>query len=155
MRKLLASTAAGLALFGGSVAVAATGIVGVAGAQDNGSTQTQPADGTARKGDGQHRRHLAKRVVTNIAEVLGMQPRDLLTELKTGKTVAQVANERGIETQSLIDQLVAKVNAKVDEAVANGKLSAERAAQIKQKAPERITKLVDTPLPDRATDAPS
>jgi len=145
MRKFIASSLAGLTLFGGSVAIAA-GFAGTASAQDN-SAQSTPDQGEGRVGNRQQRRHVAKAAIKTAAETIGIDVTDLLTELRGGKSVAQVATEHGVDPQTVIDALVAKANTRIDEAVTNGKLTAERAATLKTKVAERITTMVNK-VPD-------
>ena len=147
MRKLLATTAAGLTLFGGSIAVAATGLTGMTSAQ-SGTTAEAPAAGQK---DAHHgRRHLAKEALKEVAKDLNMAPKDLLAQLRSGKTINQVAQEQGVPSQTIVDDLVGKVDARVDKAVAEGKISQEQGDKIKAKAPERIAKLLDRQLPAKA-----
>ena len=147
MRKLIASAAIGTVLVGGAASLTLP-----AYAQDSGQGQTRqgPTQGQGQgndqgKGkDNQNRRHrLAKAAIKTAADTIGIQPKDLLTELKAGKSVADVAAEHGKTGQQVVDAIVAKINAKVDEAAAAGKLPADKAADIKAKAPERVTKMVN------------
>lgn len=75
-----------------------------------------------------------------IAGVLGMDVEMLRSELASGKTVAEIAGDK---TQAVIDALVAEANAKIDEAVANGRLTQEQADALKTATAERITKFVN------------
>ena len=78
-----------------------------------------------------------------VAKQLGMEPKDLLTELKAGKSIADVATAKGVDPQAVIDSLVAASSTRIDEAVKNGKLDQAKADAMKQKLPERIKALVD------------
>ena len=69
--------------------------------------------------------------------------------LKDGQSIAEVATSHDVEPQAVIDAIVAATNTKVDAAVAAGKLDADRAATIKEKAPERVAKLVNGKLTDK------
>jgi polyhydroxyalkanoate synthesis regulator phasin len=77
------------------------------------------------------------------AEALGMTTDELKVELKAGKSIADVARARGIDPQTVIDAIVASVDAKIDQAVADGKMSADRAEAAKAKVRERITEMVN------------
>lgn len=149
MRKLLATTAAGLTLFGGSIAVAAAGLTGVASAQSSTPTASAPAE-AGQKGAHAGRRHAAKEAFKEVAKDLNMAPKDLLAELRSGKTINQVAQEQGVAPQTIVDDLVGKVDARVDKAVSEGKLTQEQGDKIKAKAPERIATLMDRQLPAKA-----
>jgi hypothetical protein len=145
MRKFLATTAAGLALAAGSIAVATLSPIGTALAQDGTqtapTTQSQPADGQR---DHKHlRRIVARAGIKDAAGVIGIEPQELVTALRGGQSIAQVATAHGVDPQAVIDKLVADASARIDQGVANGKLSAEKAAEIKGKLPERVTKAVN------------
>ena len=66
-----------------------------------------------------------------------------MTELKSGKSVAQVAGEHGVSTQTVVNALVGAADAKVDQAVTNQKLTSAEAAKIKAALPTYITKAVN------------
>jgi len=48
------------------------------------------------------------------AEKLGMELADLLTELQNGKTIAALAEEKGTDTQTIVDAYLAQVQEKLD-----------------------------------------
>jgi polyhydroxyalkanoate synthesis regulator phasin len=79
-----------------------------------------------------------------IAGVLGTDVETLRSQLAEGKTIAEIAGDK---TQAVIDALVAEANAKVDEAVANGRLTQEQADQLKTKTAEMISKFVNEGRP--------
>lgn len=83
---------------------------------------------------------VAHNVLATVAAVLGTDEATLKTQLQDGSTIADVAGDK---TQAVIDALVAEANAKIDEAVANGSISQERADQMKANTVERITTLVN------------
>lgn len=136
------STAAGLAILTGTLGVAALG-TGIAGAQDNGTNQ-RPAAGQDAQGNRQAmRRHLAKAVVKDASETIGISTGDLVSSLRQGQSIAQVAEAHGVDPQAVIDSLVAKASTRIDQAVSEGKISAEKGAELKAKLPERVTNLVN------------
>lgn len=61
---------------------------------------------------------------------LGMTADEFWTELRSGKSVAQVAQERGKSRQEVSDFLTAKVKERLDQAVADGKITREKADQM-------------------------
>lgn len=77
------------------------------------------------------------------AQALGLTTDELKTELRAGKSIADIARERGIDPQTVIDALAGSVDTKIDQAVADGKIPADRAADAKAKARERITEMVN------------
>jgi len=143
MRKFIATTAAGLALATGAVALTTFSPIMSAGAQTTTPTvQTQTADPSGKPGHPKLR-HLAKAAVKDAAGVIGIEPKELLSDLKAGQSIAEVATAHGVDPQTVIDKLVTDASARVDQAVTNGKLTAEQAAKIKAALPDRVTKLVN------------
>lgn len=75
---------------------------------------------------------------------LGITADDLRTKLQSGQTLAQVANATsGKSRDGLIQALVADANAKIDQALKDGKISADQAAQQKATVTARVTAQVD------------
>jgi transposase-like protein len=132
MKKLIAGvTVAGLVV---------TGTAGVAYAADSGSGSPAPTEQGAQR----HRR--AGAVVGVAATAIGIDRAELVKGVRDGKSVADIAKEHGVEAQTVEDALVAAGTKRVDTAVANGRIDADRAATIKDKLPQRAEKLVETPL---------
>jgi ribosomal protein S20 len=77
------------------------------------------------------------------AEALGVSEEDLREQLRDGKTLAQVAEDRNVDKQKVIDAMVAEATARIDQAVQEGDLTAEEAKERKANLEERITTLVD------------
>ena len=119
MRKFLATTAAGLALATGTVALATFSPISSAFAQTaTPTTQAAPAaDPSAKADHPKLRRLVAKAGVKDAAGVIGITPKELLTDLKGGQSIAEVATAHGIAPQTVIDKLVTDASTRVDEAV--------------------------------------
>jgi polyhydroxyalkanoate synthesis regulator phasin len=84
-----------------------------------------------------------------LAGVLGIDTETLRVELRAGKTVAEIAAEQGVEVQTVIDALVAEADTRLDQAVQNGRLTEEEAADKLIEITERITDRVNNGRPDR------
>lgn len=82
--------------------------------------------------------------LAEIAKSIGITEDQLKSELKSGKSIAEVAQAHGVEPQKVINDLVAAATKKIDEAVASGKLPADRAAKLKEQLSDRITKMVNS-----------
>ena len=84
--------------------------------------------------------------VTQAASVyLGLGQRDLMLQLRSGKSIADIANglsAQGKSSADLIARLVKMANDKVDAAVAAKKLTPEQAATLKPKIATEITAIV-------------
>lgn len=75
---------------------------------------------------------------------LGIAQADLMTRLRAGETLAAIANATaGKSRDGLVAALVTAANAAIDKAVADGKLAADRAAELKAKIAEQTARLVD------------
>lgn len=87
--------------------------------------------------------HAERRGLMTAAEAIGIEPRELADALRGGSTIAQVAQDHGVEVQTVIDAMVADASERLDRAVANGRLSEEEAAQRLAELTERITERVN------------
>ena len=65
--------------------------------------------------------------MTDIAELLDMTPDQVWAERVLGKTIADLAKEKGVGAQTLVDALVASQKTMVDQAVTNGRLTQAQA----------------------------
>lgn len=78
------------------------------------------------------------------ATYLGISQSDLLSQLRSGKTLAQVANATsGKSAGGLVDALVADANAHLAQAVKDGRLAQAQADRMQQDLKERITDRVN------------
>lgn len=76
------------------------------------------------------------------ATALGMTEADLMTELKDGKSIADVASAKGVEVDTVIDALYADMKAHIDAHVSEGKLTQEQADARLADAKTRISTMV-------------
>lgn len=86
-------------------------------------------------------------VVNSAAEALDMEAKDLAAELRQGKTLAQVAEERGVSLDDLESGMLEAAEARLDQAVSDGKLTQERAERILQGLSNRIDEMVTRAVP--------
>ena len=78
-----------------------------------------------------------------VADILGMTPQDLRTELQAGKSLAQVAEAKGISRDTLKAKLLEAHKTRIDAAVAAGKLTAEQAQTMTERASAHIDQMLD------------
>ncbi len=88
------------------------------------------------------------------AEALGMTADELKTELRDGTTVKELAEEKDVELSKVIGALVAAANERIDQAVENGRISEERAEEMKGNVSERITAFVNGERPEAGFGRP-
>ncbi len=81
--------------------------------------------------------------VEAAATVLGMEPEDLLSELKEGSTLAQVAEEQGMPLDEFTAAMLAQVQQQLDALVVEGKLTQEQADAIYERIENNIDRVVN------------
>jgi len=102
--------------------------------------------------------------VETAAEALGLTKEELRTELREGNTLAEIAEAEGVQTQVLVDALVASATERVEQSVTDERITRERADEIIAALPERIATFVEEGFagrgwggrggPDGTEDAP-
>ena len=75
----------------------------------------------------------------SLASSLGTNADDLKASLKAGQSIADIAAANGVDVQGIIDEMVAQATTRIDEAVANERIDADKAAELKANVEERIT----------------
>jgi uncharacterized protein YidB (DUF937 family) len=144
--KVIASTLAGVALLGGTVAFALGGsaVAGAATTATSAVTQTvNPGGGGGRAWLKAHRKEIRAEAGKTVASTIGISTDELKQDLKNGQSVAEIATAHGVDPQTVATALVTKVDGAVDKAVTDGKLSQTRADTIKAKAPTVIDKAIN------------
>jgi polyhydroxyalkanoate synthesis regulator phasin len=88
------------------------------------------------------------------ATALGITADELRTEVEGGKTIAQVASDKGVDVQSVIDAMVAQAKTHLDEEVASGEHTQAEADQKLADLTQRITDSVNNGMPARGDHGP-
>lgn len=145
-KKLIATGALGASVLAGSVALAATGVVGPAGAQTPTAESMLTQEGGRDQGwfhrFREHRREVRRQVAQLTADTIGISREQLRQELASGKSIAQVATDNGVDPSVVAEALVTDANARLDQAVADGKVDEERAAKVEARIPQAVDKLL-------------
>src|SRR5437867_3893333 len=82
--------------------------------------------------------------VSVARDYLGVPATDLGTALRSGKSLGEIADSiPGKNRQGLINAMTAAANAKINEAAAENKITAEQAATLNANVVAAVTKLVD------------
>lgn len=88
--------------------------------------------------------HFEGRPFAAASDYLGVAEADLMTRIRAGETLAAIANATaGKSRDGLAAALVTAANAAIDKAVADGKLPADRAAELKSRIAEHTARFVD------------
>ena len=82
-----------------------------------------------------------------VATYLGMTPAQLQTELRAGKSLAQIATEHGKTVAGLKSAILAAVKTRLDKAVASGRLSAAQEQTILDRLSAHLDQLVNRTRP--------
>lgn len=172
MRRTIAATAAAFTILGGALVVATVGGASPAVAQEIEGTEEAPAtlddilsdlvaegvisqeqadavsDAIAERGGHRHGRFgRGGKHLDLIAETIGIEADDLRAALEDGQTIGEVAADNGVDASVVVDALVAEMETKLDEAVTDGRLTEEQAAERLAGAADRAQALVDGELP--------
>ncbi len=138
IKKALAGTVAALTLGVGGVALAAPALSAGAATPSAETSKAKP------EGQRHHRRHrVLKAAIVSSAKTIGITPKELVGELKAGKSVAEVATAHGVAPQTVINNLVKGGTARIDAAEKAGKITAERAAKAKERLPKAAERFVN------------
>ncbi|HVE46205.1 MAG TPA: hypothetical protein VNA57_05620 [Acidimicrobiales bacterium] len=140
---------------GAAVALILAGL-GVAGAQTGSSSTTPgptaPAAGAQADkpaGVAGHHRHrkghhlAAHKGLAAVAGTIGISEADLMTALRSGQSIADVARSKNVDVQKVVDALVAEARKHMAEKVAAGGLTQAQADQRLATLTERISAFVN------------
>ena len=81
----------------------------------------------------------------------GVTMPDLVTAMRSGKSLGDIANEKGKGRDGLVAALTLSANTRIDKAVADNKVTADQAATLKTKVATEIATFVDRKYPAKAT----
>ncbi len=81
-------------------------------------------------------------LLSTAADALELSLTELLTELQDGKSIADVAGEKGVDTQVIIDAYTAQLKGELDEAVTEGRITQNQADYQLEQATERVTEQI-------------
>lgn len=93
------------------------------------------------------RGHGLKMGIIDLSGFLGITTEQLRDELRTGKTLAQVAEEHGKTRDELKTYIHDQMKSRLDQAVADGRLTQQRADGILASLDERLNDMIDGQMP--------
>lgn len=124
-----------------ATAMAASGIAMAATATEQNQGDCKPrqeARGEFRAGMKQfHQDHV------KLLELLKMDAETFRAEMKSGKTLLEVAKAQDVSEQALTEFLTKQMTQRIDERVKAGRLTAEQAEKIKAEQPKRIADMIN------------
>ncbi|ADY55935.1 hypothetical protein Sgly_1637 [Syntrophobotulus glycolicus DSM 8271] len=110
-----------------------------AGKQENaGNHDRQPGDG----------QNSMQALMPDIAKALNMEQTELETQLQSGKKLADIAGEKNVAVDSLIAQIKSLLDADIDQAVQEEKITSDQASKQKEQTTQRATDMVNGKTPE-------
>ena len=82
-----------------------------------------------------------------VASALKLTPAELMTQLRSGKSLAEIAQAQGVSTDTLISTMVTAAEKQLATAVQNKRITQAQADTIKSTLTQRMTDLVNGTLP--------
>ena len=135
-KQTLAIGAVALVAIGGGVggALAASGPSSVAKAQGVATTA----------GLGHFRRHAIRRGILRVAaDYLGLTPRELVQQLRSGKSLAEIATAQGKSVDGLKTAILDAVQARLDKGVASNRITSAQEQTFLDRVKTRLDTLVN------------
>ena len=86
--------------------------------------------------------------LTAIAEAVGTDAAGLMTAIADGQSLADIARSNDADPQVVTDLLISQFNERVDAAVESGKLSADKAAEMKTEFAASAADIVEATMDD-------
>ena len=148
MKKRIKAVIAGTAI-AGIMATAAFGLAGHAGARP---VTTSVMAGFSRSSHDEGK--AGGPGVDAVASVLGMTADELHMELHSGKSLATIAESKGVAVQKVIDAIVTEVKAHVADEVASGELTQAEADAKLADVTAKVTEMVNSTRPMRGEGGP-
>jgi hypothetical protein len=88
-----------------------------------------------------------REAVTAVATELKLTPAQLMTQLRSGQSLAAIAKTQGVDAKALVNTLVAAAEKQLATAVSNQRITQAQADTIKSTLTQRMTDLVNGTLP--------
>jgi hypothetical protein len=88
-------------------------------------------------------------VMKSAADVLGLTTDELMTQLRDGKSLADVAQAQGVSADKLKSDLLARVKAALDTAVSDGKITQSQADEMYSRTESNIDTIINATGPFR------
>lgn len=78
-----------------------------------------------------------------LQKLLGMDVKQIHAEFASGKSLAEIAQSKNVDRQTLVSAITTALNGELDKLVTGGKLSATQAASLKTDIAAKVEKAVD------------
>jgi hypothetical protein len=91
-------------------------------------------------------------IIQSASEALGVTPDELRAELHSGTSIAGVAEDRGVSLDDVKAQITSDIQAKLDRAVANGRITRQLADETMAKLTAHLDEIVTRTPGDQPAD---
>ena len=95
--------------------------------------------------NGEHRGEM----VEKLANYLGISQDELRNELKSGKTLAEVAKENGKSTNDLVNFFMSEAKEHLQTALKNGHITQQRYDEVMQNIKQRVEQMINGKMPPK------
>lgn len=92
---------------------------------------------------------VARGVLHEAAEATGLEPEAIVEQLRGGTPLSEILTTNGVDPTTFVDDFVAQATERINTAVANGRISQERADEMIANLREGIAARIDESLPVR------
>lgn len=88
--------------------------------------------------------HKGGNLLSETAEVLGIEISEIQTQLEAGKTFADIAEGKGLTKEVFLQKLIDLETSKIEERLSEGKLTDTQAAEQKEKLIDRLGQAIES-----------
>lgn len=118
------------------------------------SQAANEAPQTSNGGMGMGLGRMGTSMIDSISKFLGLTSDEVRTERQSGKSLADIASDKGVAKDKLLDQMVQERKAQLDALVKDGKLTQEQADQYLSQIKDRMGTMVERTETGRPDFAP-
>jgi uncharacterized protein YidB (DUF937 family) len=92
-------------------------------------------------------RAVARGIVRQVSEATGLEVSDVVDQLQGGASIADILTANGVDVDAFIGDVIARAEERLNRAVANGRITQERADEMLARLTERLPELVNETHP--------
>jgi hypothetical protein len=86
-------------------------------------------------------------VLRLAAEQTGLSPRQIAEQLRNGTTLSELLTDHGVDVNAFIEDAVARADTRLDQAVANGRITQQRADEMLANLREQLIQRLNSANP--------
>ncbi|NTW72996.1 MAG: hypothetical protein HGA49_12240, partial [Eubacteriaceae bacterium] len=94
------------------------------------------------RGFGEDAKGNIKGIHKQVQSILGIDAATLRNELQSGKSLADIAQAKGISKETLVEKVQTAITTNLDQEVADQKITADQAAKIKENLAQKIDRII-------------